>query len=138
MNNLNLRYECLDERDDFHAQMWKNDSSTLIVPSWDKEVAKEMGDDYFPTVHPKSDDFDKTIEVALAKQRHTDLLHLQQIKDMHNILRGAHRTCEGINVKKITPLSQPDRMLSGGQWASEVQKKKDEVIARCMKSLPES
>ncbi|PBK59623.1 hypothetical protein ARMSODRAFT_843060, partial [Armillaria solidipes] len=23
MNNLNLRYECLDERDDFHAQMRK-------------------------------------------------------------------------------------------------------------------
>ncbi len=138
MNNLNLRYECLDERDDFHAQMWKNDGSTLIVPRWDEEVAKEMGDDYFPTVHPKSGDFDEAIEVALAKQEHTDLLHLQQMKDMRDILRGAHWTHEGINVEKITPLSQPDRMLSGGQWASEVQKKKDEVIAQRMKSLPES
>ncbi len=56
--------------------------------------------DYFPTVHPKSGDFDEAIEVALAKQGHTDLLHLQQMKDMHDILRGAHWTREGINVKK--------------------------------------
>ncbi|PBK85071.1 hypothetical protein ARMGADRAFT_866106, partial [Armillaria gallica] len=27
MDNFNLRYECLDEHDDFHAQMRKNDGS---------------------------------------------------------------------------------------------------------------
>ncbi len=33
MDNFNLTYECLDERDDFHAQMRKNDGSTMIFPS---------------------------------------------------------------------------------------------------------
>ncbi len=49
MDNFNLRYEYLDEHDDFHAQMHKNDGSGLLIPSWDDEIANELGDDYFPS-----------------------------------------------------------------------------------------
>ncbi len=92
MDNFNLRYECLDECDDFHAQMRKNDGSGLLIPSWDDEIANELGDDYFPSVDAKAKHFDDDVEAALAKQGHTDLLHLQQMKEMRDILRGAHWT----------------------------------------------
>ncbi len=92
MDNFNLRYEYLDEHDDFHAQMHKNDGSGLLIPSWDDEIANELGDDYFPSVDAKAKHFDDDVEAALAKQGHTDLLHLQQMKEMRDILRGAHWT----------------------------------------------
>jgi hypothetical protein len=31
MKNMNIRYECLDARDDFHAQMKKG---SKVMPSW--------------------------------------------------------------------------------------------------------
>ena len=34
MKNMNIRYECLDARDDFHAQMRKG---ATALPSWAEE-----------------------------------------------------------------------------------------------------
>ena len=41
MKNMNIRYECLDARDDFHAQMKKG---TTSMPSW-AEAGSEIFDD---------------------------------------------------------------------------------------------
>ncbi len=45
-------------------------------------------------VDAKAKHFDDDVEAALAKQGHTDLLHLQQMKEMRDILRGAHWTLD--------------------------------------------
>jgi len=34
MKNMNIRYECLDARDDFHAELKKGATSTSEMPSW--------------------------------------------------------------------------------------------------------
>ena len=40
MRNFNLRYECLDAHDDFHAQLRKGEGS--FIPSWSSEDAIEV------------------------------------------------------------------------------------------------
>ncbi len=48
MDNFNIKYECLDEWDDFHSQMQKG---LNIVLSWDEGVAGDMDEpigDYLP------------------------------------------------------------------------------------------
>ncbi|KAK0488344.1 hypothetical protein EDD18DRAFT_1081562, partial [Armillaria luteobubalina] len=49
MWNFNLKYECLDERDDYHAQLR---SGAITVPSWDEAAAANVDflrSDYSPT-----------------------------------------------------------------------------------------
>ena len=43
MHNFNLRYECLDARDDYRAQMNKMGENT-VVGSWDEDDGKEFDD----------------------------------------------------------------------------------------------
>jgi hypothetical protein len=45
MHNFNLRYECLDARDDYRAQMIKTGENAM-VGSWDKDDGKEFDDDF--------------------------------------------------------------------------------------------
>ncbi len=70
----------------------------------------------------------ENIEQALVKQDHTDLVHLKQMKEMRDILRGAHWTCEGLNVSKPAPLLRPEHNLNGSQWHAKVEKKRDEIL----------
>lgn len=44
MHNFNLKYECLDARDDYRAQMSKM-GEDAIMGSWDKDDFKEFDDD---------------------------------------------------------------------------------------------
>ncbi len=51
MKNFNLKYECLDERDDYHAQLR---DGMVLVPSWNENVATSAEFDKFdhlPTAH---------------------------------------------------------------------------------------
>jgi hypothetical protein len=45
MHNFNLRYECLDARDDYRAKMNKK-GEDIIVGSWDNDDGKEFDDDF--------------------------------------------------------------------------------------------
>lgn len=80
----------------------------------------------------------ENIEQALVKQDHTDLVHLKQMKEMRDILRGAHWTCEGLNVSKPAPLLRPEHNLNGSQWHAKVEKKRDEILESRIKSISTS
>lgn len=137
MDNFNLRYECLDQRDDFHAQLRKNDGSGMIFLSWDDHVSETMGDDYFPDLKLKNFN-EETMEQVLASQGHTNINILQQMKEMCDILQGAHWTRESTDIPPIASLPHPDRILSGVQWETEIQSKKNELLECQMRSLPGS
>ena len=54
MRNFNVRYECLDARDDYRAQMKK--TGDTIVGSWDGDGGEEVHNDEFQGVSPNDID----------------------------------------------------------------------------------
>ena len=58
MQNFNIRYECLDARDDYRAQL-KKTGDPVIIGSWvDDNEGQEVHDDTFQVVSHDDMDFD--------------------------------------------------------------------------------
>lgn len=56
MCNFNVRYECLDSRDNYRAQMMKE--GDIISGNYNKTDGKEVADE-FPDVSPEIVEFDE-------------------------------------------------------------------------------
>ena len=86
MLNFNLKYECLDARDNFHVQLWKGAS---VIPFWDSvdgfEIVKEldqqraMPDDFQP-------DNEGTIDISSAVG-YWEQRRRAQVSEMDKVLR---------------------------------------------------
>ncbi len=59
MKNFNLKYECLDERDDYHAQLR---DGMVLVPSWNENVATSAEFDKFDHLPTAHDGFEEYLE----------------------------------------------------------------------------
>src|ERR1700678_3437231 len=121
MSNFNLRYECLDARDDYSAQMkdnnkedtkfWENSENNLLdqeYTGW-KDNDEELNDEMYLTGSSRQND---------AKE--------EEIRHVEQIVAGAgwlDKSPDGIN--KIDPEGiTPTADNSGSQWSSLIQHKK--------------
>ena len=119
MRNFNVRYECLDARDDYRAQMKK---SNPIVGSWDDENGEEVDDELHGTgpAHVESDDtpFDPLSSGPIYKKRLQDMntvKHIMTTMGWTDPLNSeSDRTIPG------SILFKPDVFKPGNAWEQEI------------------
>ena len=122
MKNFNIRYECLDARDDYRAQLKKGSAQTF-VGSW--EVADEETD---IRLHKEPDAvvFDDVPDNPLNMgPRHVKRL---REKEMINNILNSTGWNEPIKVDNWElPRFQPEKDLDSSGWEHEIEKQKQAV-----------
>ena len=122
MKNFNIRYECLDARDDYRAQL-KKGSTQAFVGSW--EVADEEIDT----------ELHKGLDAAVFDDVPDDPLdmgprHAKRLreKEMINNILNSTGWNEPIEVNNWEPPHfQPEKVLDGNGWEHEIEKQKQAV-----------
>ena len=125
MNNFNVKYECLDARDDHRAQM-KKDGTNVLFSSWDSTELE--GEELPGSLFQPPSDQDEVGEDELQ----TGVLHLRQLREMESVklmlsLLGWTTAKE---TAQIHGLIKPDKVLNASQWEAEVEKVKQDEITR--------
>src|ERR1700690_1137055 len=129
MDNFNIKYECLDSRDDFHAQFHKG---SAILPSWIKEddvaewskLDKDDGD-----IIPSQSQEEYDPEPGIIGKRENK--RRQDMSAMCNIMTQAGWTDVVMNKDHETTqfnMSPPEKIQSSSQWKADVQKKRQEIL----------
>ena len=128
MKNFNIRYECLDARDDYRAQL-KNGLDKTLIGSWDI-LQNEDGDEIEESLQQNINQsiiYDN-IPVDPTTQGKNFLLRLKNMNMMKMILSDSG----WINAKVSSALQycndfKPDRVLSSHEWEADVKKMKEKV-----------
>jgi hypothetical protein len=137
IKNANIRYECLDAKDDYHAQMQKN-AGVLPVweennHDWDDIEAGSPSD----TVFPINND-NESVPLDLLQLGWAELRWQQDIMMMRNIMTnlGWTRECHGTTPHPDVASTPIDCVLSSSAWKHEVDKKKQEVLEQQRQHMP--
>ncbi|KAF8238524.1 hypothetical protein L208DRAFT_1241818 [Tricholoma matsutake] len=98
MKNANIRYECLDAKDDYHAQMQKNMN---VLPTWEEnshswDDIEADGNDLFNTTYPINDN-DESVNLDLLQLGKAEVRQLRDIMTMRNIMTNLGWTRESHN-----------------------------------------
>jgi len=126
MMNFNIRYECLDARDDYRAQL-KKESVPHLASSWDNaDDDVDDGDLASETQKDSNGEIDD-IPINLLKIGKSQYNRLMQMETMNHILRNTGWTHETLVEKSANAPFMPDRALPGCEWKAEVIKKRQEV-----------
>jgi hypothetical protein len=123
MKNLNIRYECLDARDDYRAQL-KKGSSQAFLGSWTAE--KEDIDCEDSNLGPAMVEFDDLPEEP-ANMGPKHCKRLKETEAINSLLLSMGWT-EPVQFDFQQPNFQPERNLPGSVWEREVDRKKQEIL----------
>ena len=124
MRNFNVRYECLDARDDYRAQMKK--TGETIIGSWVVNQDDEPVDD-FQDVSPDNTAFDD----APTQPLDSGPIHQRRMKETHAVAQmmtsiGWTDPCPPV---ALPPISfAPDKNIPGVAWEKEVETLKQKVL----------
>jgi hypothetical protein len=124
MKYFNVRYECLDARDDYAAQMKKGDNVGIFF-NWD--IYDNLDSDFVDYNSFEGDDFTCDINMAnvddigpKTEQQNRDMLHVEQImQDAGWFDKSPNGPAD---VGDLT-LVVPDELQSGKDWTAVVQHK---------------
>jgi hypothetical protein len=117
MNNLQLRYECLDSRDDFHASRNSNTQTTLSHTFMDHKDDIEYGD-LDILADPTND-----VIGAREQQRRNDMKEMDDILHRAGWHEAIHDLSHTIPQEASLPLSR-----SVHSWRLAIGKKRQEVL----------
>ncbi|KIM46621.1 hypothetical protein M413DRAFT_49950, partial [Hebeloma cylindrosporum] len=133
MNNFNLRYECLDARDDFHSVLKKKNRKFGLYNSNDIET---------PFSDSDSEDSDNGEYNDLKDDSYEEAgpVHLKTLRDMQeaeNIVRKAGwlKKCNGDIPELDTEPIEVDEM-SSGEWNSLVKEARALALKKKQANLP--
>ena len=124
LQNFNIRYECLDARDDYRAQM-KKLVDPLFVDNWEDST-----DDIENTKDPSLDaniEFDDEPQ-DLQNIENTQILRMKNFAQMNQVLNETAWSKENLKSGYVVHHFKPDKILSGSDWNAEVSKKHQEII----------
>ncbi|KAF8811287.1 hypothetical protein BYT27DRAFT_7278067, partial [Phlegmacium glaucopus] len=136
MKNMNIRYECLDARDDFHAQMKKG---TTVMPSW-AEPGTQIFDDLDQMV------IDDAINIPTILDEHSispivgkrQRSHTELMSDVRRMLMSLGWTIQNKDLLpddlNLTP--DPIQLQSPAQWKATVSNKRAEILEERARHLP--
>jgi hypothetical protein len=139
--NFNIRYECLDARDDFHAQLR---SGSAILPSWatDHNFAENAEDELeVDDVGDIELDMQEDLDIHLneigrrEKQRR---LEMAAMRDVMTQSGWTEPLSEMPLASPLLPVSLPEVIQSGSQWKADVQKKRQDLLDLRAQHLPAS
>ena len=123
MKNLNIRYECLDARDDYRAQL-KKGSPQAFSGSWAAEADEIDCEDH--EVSPTAVEFDDLPEdPASMGPKHRR--RLKETEEINSLLMSAGWT-EPVRSDFQKPNFRPERFFPGSVWEHEVDRKKQEIL----------
>jgi hypothetical protein len=125
IDNFNLRYECLDARDDFTSQLKQNPS---LVPGWGGfDSRDESGPSTSDTCDDISgvitEDIDSNMDVIgkrESKRRH-------EMSIMNDIMKSSGWT-EAIQKQPTTIMQTPEFVKTGAQWKAEVKQQRQAIL----------
>ena len=136
MKNLNIRYECLDARDDFHAQMKKG---STVMPSWAESATQNFDDsdqlaiDDAINVPTALDELSISPIKGKGDRTHTGLM--SEIRRMLVTLGWTNQNAgllpEGLNLKP-----DPIPPHTPALWKATVSQKRAEVLEERARHLP--
>src|SRR5882762_9268200 len=137
MKYFNVRYECLDARDDYAAQMKKGDN-VGIFSNWD--IYNNLDSDLVNHNSFEGGDFTCDINMVnvddigtKTEKRNRDMLHVEQImKDTAWFDKSPNGPAD---VGDLTPVV-PDDLQSGKDWTAVVQHKRQELIDERCRNIP--
>ncbi|KAF4582627.1 hypothetical protein EYR40_002550 [Pleurotus pulmonarius] len=142
MNNFNLRYECLDAKDDFRTQMKTGVSSELSLPLSDDHYVVNQCDDELDGILANNGNFDLQLEVD--KMCASALRREKAIKSMKALMQNSHwatplslqksvslnkRLETGTNLPRKSPREWRQIVLSLRQQVMERQKQSGSVTS---------
>ena len=137
MNNFNICYECLDARDDFHAQFRKG---SVILPSWVNEQHVQIQEediDSLPDEVPLDGlgNFVSFLgEVGKWETRHQlDIAAIRNVVMQTGWADPKNSSLSSVLNLQPTP---PDKIQSGNKWKADVQKARQDLLDLCAKHLP--
>jgi hypothetical protein len=123
MKNFNIRYECLDARDDYRAQL-KNGSPQAFVGSWTAEKEETDCEDVGPDV-VEFDDLPE--DPANIGPKHSK--RLKETETINSLLSSTGWT-EPVQFDFEQPNFQPEKFFPGSMWEREVDRKKQEILGK--------
>ena len=130
MSNFHIKYECLDARDDFHAQMKAGSAQNgWPLGQWgdnDNDGENEISLDQDPYVNPEniSDVLD------LQKVSFSEMNRQKEAREIKEVLRKAGWLDEVFDINQdihINPIN-PQNDISSSAWKSVLQAKKQEIL----------
>lgn len=120
MRNLNIRYECYDARDDYHAQL-KSQTAAQEV-----EILDSLSDDEgeYEDVQVLSDFTDEAEVGVWSRGKQA------QMKELEVVLQSAGWVIDGSSRRVSVPDSiQPERTLSAARWKDVVANERRKILA---------
>jgi hypothetical protein len=128
MNNFNLRYECLDARDDFHAQLKKGN---VEIPGYsgyyggeDDTISKHFSADLEETALEGVMMTEIDIDISTTGKR--ELRRRQESATMHNVMLNTGWLTP-LDSTPMEPCEQPNLVLTGNQWKSEIKRLRQDI-----------
>ncbi|RXW13797.1 hypothetical protein EST38_g12057 [Candolleomyces aberdarensis] len=131
IDNLKIRYECYDARDDFHAQL-RLRLAAQQNPDGDEAVEADTDDegDLYPDNMPSMDESDLLNQEAMGvwtKRRH------EQMKDAEDALYSSGWVIDGCSsdIQNASSLSGfvPERLLPASKWKELLNSERKKVLA---------
>lgn len=122
ISNLNLRYECLDARDDFHAELNKKVNTARRMREFD-DSGSESSDSGEDRYAQQVDIFGLEIVGKITRSRR------EQMDEIESILKRVGWMSEGSEEGKprVPEMVCPEEHRTPGMWKSEVERMKKEV-----------
>ena len=117
MHNFNVRYECLDARDDYRAQMKK--MGDTIVGSWDGDGGEEVHDDDFQGVNLDNMD----VENAPTDPLDVGPNHKRRMRETHAVAQMMISMGWADPTALVGQLPEsftPNKIMSGVAWEQEI------------------
>ncbi|KAF8234664.1 hypothetical protein L208DRAFT_1547674 [Tricholoma matsutake] len=136
MKNMNIQYECLDARDDFHAQMKKG---ATVMQSW-AEPGTQIFDDLDQLVIDDAVNMPSTLDeyvisstIGKSEQTHTELM-----TDVRRMLVSLGWTKHNADLlpDKLNLSPDPIELQTPAQWKAAVTKKHAEILEERICHLP--
>ena len=128
MKNFNVRYECLDARDDFRAQL-KKGSATNLFGSWETMDAENDDCDDRPDTDGPSIELDDAPSdpLGLGQKQMRRLKEMEMVKDM---LSATGWTDPVLGNADERPEFRPSKKISGREWEQEVDKERQRIFEK--------
>jgi len=138
MKNFNLRYECIDARDDYSAKLKDKETVSGIFPSWaSSEVLKDLDHNIFLEYDDDNPIEDFTEESAYLEPTAKHLRKLEEMNHIENVVQNAGwlDKCPQ-EIDKIDAGIELKVNIPGTKWASIVKSARDAILMERGKHLP--
>jgi hypothetical protein len=134
---FNIRYECLDARDDYSSKR-KNEQDQGIFPQW---TLQDLPDDFDENLLHTGDDFELNNEDFDSEYdqigKEGDKI-IQQMLEMDNIIKNSgwmNESVDGLPSVDLSPV-QPEVLQAASKWEAAVQAKRQQYIDEKNRNMP--